>query len=256
MCFPPEAVPPTVPDALLVTASRPEPQDVVLASADGTRFRAACARAPESRGPAVLILPDVRGLFGFYRNLTGEFAAAGHHAIAIDYFGRTMGIEASRDDFEVMSHIQRTTVAQVQLDLRAARDHLAQAIGESSFVTLGFCFGGSQSYLATTDASLGLSGAVSFYGGLDESRLGVFPRPASEAVRMKGPLLALFGGADPSIPEDLRNEFDTALNAAGVEHEFVVYPGAPHSFFDRAHGDFATDCADAWERVLSFVRTL
>ena len=40
---------------------------------------------------------------------------------------------------------------------------------------------------------------------------------------------------------------------AGVEHEIVTYPGAPHSFFDRRHEEFADDSADAWSRVLAFI---
>jgi carboxymethylenebutenolidase len=39
-----------------------------------------------------------------------------------------------------------------------------------------------------------------------------------------------------------------------VEHELVTYPGAPHSFFDRKQEEFAEASADAWERVLSFIR--
>ncbi len=30
----------------------------------------------------------------------------------------------------------------------------------------------------------------------------------------------------------------------------AVYDGAPHSFFDRAYGDWADACADVWRRVL------
>jgi len=48
-------------------------------------------------------------------------------------------------------------------------------------------------------------------------------------------------------------EFDDALTAAGVEHEIVTYPGAPHSFFDRKHEEFAADSEDAWNRVLAFL---
>lgn len=73
---------------------------------------------------------------------------------------------------------------------------------------------------------------------------------------MNGPILALFGGADPSIPAELRDEFDQALTDSGVEHEFVVYPGAPHSFFDRSHGDHRVECDDAWRRVLGFLDSL
>jgi carboxymethylenebutenolidase len=32
-----------------------------------------------------------------------------------------------------------------------------------------------------------------------------------------------------------------------------VYPGAPHSFFDRKYTEFAEASADAWKRVQAFV---
>lgn len=256
MCFPPEAVPPPVPEDVLVTSDPPVAHAVELTSGDGSTFSAAYAVAPEPGRTAVLVLPDVRGLFDYYRNLARSFAATGHSAIVVDYFGRTAGTAPRDGDFEYMPHVKQTTPHQVQLDLRAARDHLAGVCGATSFATVGFCFGGTQSYLATTDPQLELAGAVAFYGGLNESRLGVFPHPADEARRMSGPILALYGGADAGITEELRDEFDSALTDAGVDHEFVVYPGAPHSFFDRTHHDFTDECADAWRRTLGFLDSL
>jgi carboxymethylenebutenolidase len=70
---------------------------------------------------------------------------------------------------------------------------------------------------------------------------------------MQAPILALQGGDDPGIPNELSEEFDAALTAAGVEHEVVIYEGAPHSFFDRKHEEFAADSEDAWNRVLAFL---
>jgi carboxymethylenebutenolidase len=61
------------------------------------------------------------------------------------------------------------------------------------------------------------------------------------------------GGDDPGIPLDEVEAFDTALGVAGVEHEVVIYSGAPHSFFDRKYEQFAEDSDDAWQRVLAFL---
>jgi carboxymethylenebutenolidase len=61
------------------------------------------------------------------------------------------------------------------------------------------------------------------------------------------------GGDDAGIPVEVVDEFDRALDAAGVEHEIVVYPGAPHSFFDRKQEQFASESEDAWNRVLAFL---
>lgn len=254
MCFPADAVPPPVPRGLLRTSEPPDAHEAVIEAQDGACFRAAYAVASQSRGLAVLILPDVRGLFDFYVNLARAFASAGHDAIAIDYFGRTAGTEPRPHNFEFMPHIKGTTPENVQTDMIAARNHLSSVTGATSFASVGFCFGGSQSCLATTNAQLHLDAAISLYGGLDPKHLEVFPRPAHEANRMTGPILGLYGGADPSIPAELRDEFGVALSTAGVEHEFVVYPNAPHSFFDRTHHDFTVECADAWDRMLAFLR--
>ncbi len=61
------------------------------------------------------------------------------------------------------------------------------------------------------------------------------------------------GGADEGIPVDEVRSFEQALVDAVVEHEIVVYDGAPHSFFDRKQEQFADASADAWGRVLAFV---
>jgi carboxymethylenebutenolidase len=61
------------------------------------------------------------------------------------------------------------------------------------------------------------------------------------------------GGADEGIPVDVVREFERALEDAGVEHEIVIYDGAPHSFFDRKFEQFADASEDAWQRVLAFV---
>ena len=91
MCFAFDAHPPDLPSdlALPTLAGGAAAEALELTSADGTRFSAALAEAPEATGgPGVVILPDVRGLYRFYVELAERFVQAGHHAIAIDYFGR------------------------------------------------------------------------------------------------------------------------------------------------------------------------
>jgi carboxymethylenebutenolidase len=38
-----------------------------------------------------------------------------------------------------------------------------------------------------------------------------------------------------------------------VQHEFITYPGAPHSFFDIKYGEYQNECADAWKKVCEFI---
>ncbi|MGZ4187690.1 MAG: dienelactone hydrolase family protein [Solirubrobacteraceae bacterium] len=67
-------------------------------------------------------------------------------------------------------------------------------------------------------------------------------------------MLGLFGGEAQAIPVDQVQQFDRALDEAGVEHEIHMYPGAPHSFFDRRFEQYADACEDAWRRMLAFIQ--
>jgi carboxymethylenebutenolidase len=259
MCSELDALPPRVPeDRVLPTlAGGAGVERLTLESADGTRFAAAFAECPEPIGPAVIILPDARGLYHFYVDLAERFVTAGHHALALDFFGRTAGADERDDEFEFRPHLTQTTVVQVQADIAAARDALAKRTGATSFVTVGFCFGGAQSVLAGTNPALGLAAVISFYGTLDPGRTGLdsptFPGPLRNADKIATPVLALFGGADKLIPPEDIEAFEAVLARNGVPHEIHSYPGAPHSFFDRSFDEHADASSDAWRRVLDFL---
>jgi carboxymethylenebutenolidase len=95
---------------------------------------------------------------------------------------------------------------------------------------------------------------IPFYGWpVGPNRNGT-PAPAEQADRIECDVLAIYGGVDEGIPEAVRTEYDRALDKARVTHDTVVYPNAPHGFFDRKATEFATESADAWDRVLGFIR--
>jgi carboxymethylenebutenolidase len=228
-------------------------RDVVLEAADGNRLAAFAALPDEPSGVGVVVLPDVRGLYRFYEELALRFAELGHAAVAIDYFGRTAGVGKRDDDFEFWPHVEQTTQAGIQADVAAGVAYVRspEGGGARSVFTVGFCFGGRHSWLAAASGH-GLAGAVGFYGRTVEGMDGS-PGPTQRAPEMSAPVLALMGGDDQGIPVEEVNAFDEALAAAGVEHEVVVYPGAPHSFFDRKQEQFAAASEDAWSRVLDFL---
>ncbi len=224
--------------------------DLVLEAPDGNELAAFAASPDEPSGAGIVVLPDIRGLYRFYEELALRFAERGHAAVAIDYFGRTAGASKHDDEFEWMPHVKQTTPEGVQADTAAAAAWLRDA-GSGSIFTVGFCFGGRHSWLAAAGGH-GLAGAIGFYGrpgpGQDGSR-----GPAQRAAELKAPILGLMGGADEGIPVEEVRAYEQALEDAGVEHELVVYDGAPHSFFDRKQEQFADASADAWSRVLAFV---
>src|SRR3954454_23645871 len=158
MCFDRDALPPALPADLVVPclAGGAAAEILELRSGDGTRFSVALAPSGEARGPAVVILPDVRGLYRFYVDLAERFAQAGHHAVALDYFGRTAGTGERSNDWDYMPHVMQTRVDQIQADTAAAITALRERTGAGSVVTVGFCFGGTQSFMAATSAELDL----------------------------------------------------------------------------------------------------
>jgi carboxymethylenebutenolidase len=246
MCFDLDSAPP-IP---AISGAAVSHDDLVLAASDGNRFAAFLATPEEPSSVGVVILPDVRGLYRFYEELALRFAERGHPALAFDYFGRTAGVEKRDDDFEYMPHVQQTTPAGVQADVAACVEHV-RAGGATSVFTVGFCFGGRNSWLASAGGH-DLAGAIGFYGRPGPGNDGS-PGPTQRVGEMAAPILALQGGDDPGIPVEDSQAFDRALSEAGVEHEVVIYDGAPHSFFDRKHEEFAADSEDAWNRVLAFL---
>ena len=245
MCFELDSLPPIPP----ISGAAVAHEDLVLEARDGNRFAAFAATPDEPGGIGVVILPDVRGLYRFYEELALRFAERGIAAIAIDYFGRTAGVGKRDDDFPYMDHVAQTTPEGIQRDVAAAIAWLRER-GASDVFTVGFCFGGRNSWLSTAGRH-GLAGAVGFYGSLLDRDDWV--GPINRAGEMKGPILALQAGDDQNITAEQNAAFDAALTAAGVEHEIVTYDGAPHSFFDRRYEEYARDSEDAWRRVLDFI---
>jgi carboxymethylenebutenolidase len=249
MCFELDSTPP-IP---VLSGAAVSHRDLELEAADGNRFAAFFAEPDEPSDTGVVILPDVRGLYRFYEELALRFAERGIAAVAIDYFGRTAGPGKRGDDFSYGEHVEQTTHEGVQADTHAGVEYLRSPEGGScrSIFTVGFCFGGRNSWLAAAEGH-GLAGAVGFYGRPGEGRDGS-PGPADRAQQIEAPILGLMGGADEGIPPSDVQWLEKSLEAAGIEHEIVTYEGAPHSFFDRRQENFQEASDDAWRRVLDFI---
>lgn len=225
-------------------------EDRVLTAADGNRFAAYLARPAQTSNAQVLIYPDIRGLHQFYKDLALRFAELGIAALSIDYFGRSAGLTARTNDFDYKPHAQQLQFAGLLADTRAA---LASLEKQQATFIVGFCMGGSFSLLASTE-NLGLAGVIGFYAGLSRQLAGTGGSVLDLSVKVRYPFLGLFGGADQSIPATQVHTLDKKLDQAGVEHQLVIYPGAPHSFFDRRATDYAEASHDAWTRLLAFIR--
>ena len=251
MCVDNDSRPPITPIAGGSAGGR----ELKLTSADGARVMAYAARASRPTGAGMVVIPDVRGLHQYYKDLADRFAEIGVDAVAIDFFARTANTEDRSDAFDFMAQVPLTKPETLQADIGAAVAYLRTPEGGQarSIFSVGFCFGGALSYLQAA-SGLGYAGVIGFYGWpLGLKRWPDRPKPIDAAASYTSPVLSIFGGADEGIPQAAVDEFDAALRKAGVKHDSTVYPGAPHSFFDRKFTEFAEASTDAWKRVQAFV---
>ena len=249
MCFDANSTPPVTGKPITqATTTR-----ITLRSSDGAEFSAFLACPEHKTGVGIVVLPDMRGLYRFYEQLALRLAEQGHVAIAMDYFGRTAGAGARDETFPFKEHVFRLKRETLEADITTAAAFLRTEQGGNcrSTIALGFCFGGRQAFFASAPR-FGFAGVIGFYGALN-----LYPNgaagPLQHAADLGAPILGIFGGADHGIPPSDIAAFDQALSTAVVEHEFVTYPNAPHSFFDVKYAEHAEACADAWHRVLEFI---
>ncbi len=248
MCFDLDSRPPIAP----IVGGALDHENLVLTAADGNELTAFRARASAPTGAGIVVLPDVRGLHPYYEELALRFAEAGVDAVAIDYFGRTAGPGLRGDGFPFREHVEQTTYEGLLADVRAGAAAVREGGRVVAVFAVGFCFGGRLAFLTPT-FDIGMSGAIGYYGWPTGSRPNS-PAPADVASEMRAPILGIFGGADEGITPDVVAAFEHALTGAGVSHELITYPGAPHSFFDRKADDFSQASTNAWRRTLKFIR--
>ena len=239
MCFTSDQHPPEPPRSSEIGEHGP----LVLTAGDGNRFSAFEAVPVTPRGASLVLLPDIRGLHAFYTDLALCFALAGVDTVAVDPYGRTAGLTARDDEFDYQPHAAKLTPGDVLADAQAAASRLRERSSAPVF-TLGFCMFGGQSWrLASTD--LHPVGSIGFYGR---------PSNVADAVGdLASPLLILAAGADQATSQEENAAFVSSLNEAGKVHDFVLYEGAPHSFFDRGFQQWQPECTDAWLRMLGFI---
>ena len=238
MCHSDASRPPTAPGAVPAASDGP----LELRTTDGTRVLAHEARPTNPSGVGIVILPDVRGLHDYYRQLAVRFAETGSEAVAIDYFGRTAADDDRSQAFAFRPHVEAATPEGIAADVAAGVAQV-RARGATRLFTVGFCFGGGYSWRQSADTE-GLAGCVGFYGR---------PSLVTDAVdRMRAPLLMLIAGADANLP---LADTEALAVAAGVQVpvELVVFDGSPHSFFDRSFAEHEAACARAWDEIQRFV---
>ncbi|MFI6319238.1 dienelactone hydrolase family protein [Nonomuraea sp. NPDC050556] len=197
----------------------------------GMRAYVARPRVPGSY-PGVIVAHQLFGVTADIREAADRIAALGYVAIAPEFYHRAEpGVELAADDagrergFALMNTLTREGVL---ADVRAAMDYLgtARPVG-----MLGLSMGGHLAYYAATQVDLAVT-VVLYAGWLTGTDIPVSrPSPTLELTGgIRGRLLYLVGSDDHVITAEQRQRIAARLEADGVDHEMIVYPGAAHAF--------------------------
>jgi carboxymethylenebutenolidase len=254
------------------------------------RYSGYIARLNESKEkmPAVIVLQEIWGVDEHIQDVTRRFAQAGYVAFAPDLFavnGERLG-ELTADRMEETKRFLNMASPAVWADEKIRNDELSrlsgdlrerisgtlgrifnlagmfpsfheQLIATSAFLrdtysysqgkgvaSVGFCLGGALSgQLAVRDPDL--KGAVVFYGN----------PPQEDAIAAIGcPVLGFYGETDKRITDGIP-AFAEAMNKAGKDFSYRIYPGAPHAFFNDTRPSYHVDAArDAFVTALDFLQ--
>ena len=213
-----------------------------LRAKDGFQLAAYVVKPGGIPHGAIVVVQEIFGVNPHIQSICDRLAENGYVAIAPAMFDRIHpGFESGYTPEEVAQAkalMQNFNIETALLDLEAARGQVA-TVGNVGIV--GFCLGGSLSWLAATRVK-GFSGASSFYGGLVQQFVTEVP---------KCPVQFHFGAEDASIPPENYEEVQKQHPAA----EFYLYENAGHGFnCDQRHSHAPKAAAIAWARTLTFFK--
>ncbi len=195
--------------------------------------------------PGVVVIQEWWGLNDNIRDIADRLAAERFVALAPDlYYGETAHEpDDARKLAMGLEYPDALGVIQAAINYLNDLDQVApKQIG-----LVGFCMGGGLAWHGAAHLS-GVGAAVPCYGG--------GPDMAPEvAARIESPVLAIYGELDRGVSPEVARRRASLMDAAGVRHETIIYPGAEHAFMNDRRPVYNHEAAeDAWRRIVAFFR--
>ena len=191
--------------------------------------------------PMVLVVHENRGLNPHIEDITRRLALDNFVAFAPDALTPLGGYPGDEDKArEQFAKLDQKKTAE---DFVAAANYLkSRPESNGKLGAVGFCFGGGVVHMLSTRLPE-LNAGVPFYGNHPA---------ATEAVKVKAPLLIQFAGIDDRI-NAAWPAYEAALKAANASYTAHVYAGTQHGFNNDTTPRFDAAAAKlAWGRTLEF----
>jgi carboxymethylenebutenolidase len=178
------------------------------------------APAATPRG-AMLVVHENRGLNDHIRSVASRLAADGYSALAVDLLSEEGGSESLAQG-DVQAALSNASTDRLVGDMKAGLDELERRTPGAKLGVIGFCFGGGMVWALLDAGDERLAAAIPFYG----------PAPtAPDFAGNSAAVLGVYAELDDRVNAS-RETAESALAAAGLEHELKLYPGVDHAFFN------------------------
>lgn len=225
---------------------------------DGARL--AYLASPRGGRPtaALLVLHEAFGLNADIQALCDRLARAGYAALAPDLYWRGSDRLAGYDErAKAVAMLKTLPDEQVLADAAQGLDRLRQHAGDVPLGVVGFRIGGRYALLVAEHEGDRVAAAVAYYGaGIAGGTISpLWTINALERARdLRAPILLIFVGDDPTIPEEEVGRIERRLREFGARHEIVRYPGIRPGFTFPPRDAYAPRQADdAWRRTMAFL---
>jgi len=199
----------------------------------------------KTKAPGVIVIHEIFGLTDWEPTVADRLAKEGYVAIVPDLLSSKHG-QSPKDPDDGRKLIGELEPERITADLDATYDYLngLGAVQKDQIGTVGFCWGGGQSFRYATN-NPNLKAAVVAYG----------PPPDSSAIkRIQAPVLGVYGENDERINGSLP-DVAAKMQSAGKTFTYEVYPGTGHGFLKPGRqGSDTPQVEKAWKRILEFYR--
>lgn len=196
--------------------------------------------AAEGKRPGILVVHEWWGQNDYVRNRAEMLAGLGYVALAVDMYGDGATADHPEDAMGFSSKVMEN-LEESKARFEAAYAQLAAhpMVDPDRISAVGYCFGGSVA-MSMANAGMPLDGVAAFHSGVN--------LPIAPGDEVQARMLVQNGEDDPMITAEDAESFKAAMDEAGVELEYISYPGVVHAFTNPG----ATELGEKFELPLRY----